>query len=340
MVTLSEAAARDLVGRCMVGAGLPAADADVVAGHLVDASLRGFPKFGLARVVELVRSVADRRPTAMSVVRQTATTAVLDGGDNIGYVVAQRATDLAVEKAAEVGVAVVGAHRTYFTGLLAYYCERAADRGLVSIACSSGEALVAPFGAKTPLVGTNPFAIGVPARPSPIIWDVGTSAVMRGDVWQRARTGEPLDEGVAVDEAGEPTTDAAAALRGALLAWGGHRGAGLAMMVQLLGMLAGASAGQDRTVGSGNGFLFIAIDPAGLCGREHLAATVERFTAIATSVETDHGEPLRMPYGRSVRERARLRERGIPVSDELVEQLSALAAAGEPRTEAKGCGGT
>jgi LDH2 family malate/lactate/ureidoglycolate dehydrogenase len=328
VIRLTEDAALDLVQRCMTGAGLSESDASMVAGHLVDASLRGFPRFGLARTLELVDSVARRSATPARVVHETATSAVLDGGDTIGYVVAHQAADLAATKASRAGVAVVGAHNTYFTGLLAYYCERAAARGLVSIASSSGEALVAPFAARTPLVGTNPFAIGVPATPDPVIWDIGTSAVMRGDVWMRARTGEPLDSGVAIDSSGSPTTDPAAALDGALLAWGGHRGSGLAIMVQLLGMLAGASAVPARGVGSSNGFLFMAVDPAALCGRAQLADAVTAFREFASSAPTSDDEPLRLPYERSLRERAFRREAGIPVGDELYQRLRELAEKG------------
>ena len=325
MIRLTEDLALALVGKCMTGAGLSSSDGSVVAGHLVDASLRGFPRFGLARVLELVDSVARRSAKPVEVVHETVSTATLDGGDTIGYVVAQRAADLAITKASTAGVAAVGAHNTYFTGLLAYYCERAAALGLVSLAASSGEALVAPFAAQAPLVGTNPFAIGVPGEP-PVIWDIGTSAVMRGDVWLRARIGEPLDPGVAIDASGMPTTDPAAALDGALLTWGGHRGSGLAVMVQLLGMLAGASPVPGRGVGSSNGFLFLAIDPAAL--GTSLAGSVEAFRSFAEAAPTSDDEPLRLPYERSVREREFRREAGIPVDDDLYQRLSALAEKG------------
>jgi LDH2 family malate/lactate/ureidoglycolate dehydrogenase len=305
-----------------LGGALGAEDASIVADHLVDASLRGYPEFGVLRVLELVDAVRVRTPGDIAVVFELASSALLDGADNIGYVVARRATQLAIDKALAHGVAVVGAHHTYFTGLLAHYAEMAAQHGLASIITSSGEPLVAPFGGTRARLGTNPIAIGVPGD-RPVIWDIGTSSITRGDVWRRARSGRPLPDGLAVDADGAPTVDAAAALQGALLPWGGHRGAGLSLMVQLLGLMAGASPATDRSVGTANGFLVIAIDPEVLGGRDELAEAVRTFTDdLLAAGDAGH---VRLPFERSVETRQRSLRDGFEVEDAALAELRQIA---------------
>jgi delta1-piperideine-2-carboxylate reductase len=162
--------AHDLIARVMVMLGHHATEAEIIADHLIDCELRGLAYGGLARAISVAERIERQgnclRP--ISVVHETPVSAHLDGGDHIGYVVAHRATTLAIEKAEAAGIAVAGASDTWYTGMLSYYAEMAAARGLVSMIASNASPWVAPFGATEGRLGTNPICFGFPSADEPI----------------------------------------------------------------------------------------------------------------------------------------------------------------------------
>src|SRR5580692_3536306 len=222
--------------------GHDATGSTLIADHLIDCELRGLAYGGLARAISIAerfeRTGDGRRP--ISVLHETPVSARLDGGDHIGYVVAHRATSLAIEKAEAAGIAVVGASDTWYTGMLSYYAEMAAALGLVSMIASNASPWVAAHGATEGRLGTNPICFGFPSADEPIIFDIGTSAIIHAEVTLASRLDQLLPAGVAFDSDGQPTRDPAAALAGAFAAWGGHRGSGLGIVVQLFGIMAGS----------------------------------------------------------------------------------------------------
>src|SRR5215469_4655514 len=117
--------AHTLAVRAMIALGHDPADAELIADHLIDCELRGAHYGGLARAISIAermtREPKRRRP--IRILHETPVSARLDGGNHIGYVVAHRATTLAIEKAARAGIAVVGASDTWYTGMLSYYAE-------------------------------------------------------------------------------------------------------------------------------------------------------------------------------------------------------------------------
>ena len=234
--------AHQLAVRVMSALGHDAADAGLIADHLIDCELRGLSYGGLARAISIAERIArtgDRR-RPIRIRHETPVSAQLDGGDHLGYIVAHRATAIAIEKAAAAGIAVVGASDTWYTGMLSYYAEIAAARGLVSMIASNASPWVAPHGATEGRLGTNPICFGFPSADEPVIWDIGTSAIIHAEVTLARRLGQLLPDGVAFDRDGQPTRDPAAALAGAFAAWGGHKGSGLGIVVQLLGIMAGS----------------------------------------------------------------------------------------------------
>src|SRR5688500_20305255 len=136
------------------------------------------------------------------------------GGDRIGYVVAHHAMVLAIEKASANAIAIVGARNTWYTGMLSYYAEMAAKRGLVSLIASNASPWVAPYGATEGRFGTNPICVGVPSADEPVIWDIGPSAIMHAEVKLADRLGRQPPEDVAFDAAGRPTPHRMAAVAG------------------------------------------------------------------------------------------------------------------------------
>lgn len=316
----------------MAALGHDAADSRIIADHLMDCELRGLHYGGLARAI----SIAERmertglRPGPIAMLHETPVSARIDGGDHIGYVVARRATSIAIEKAEAAGIAVVGANNTWYTGMLSYYAEMAAARGLVSIIASNASPWVAPYGATEGRLGTNPMCFGFPSGDDPVILDIGTSAIIHAEVTLAKRLGQELPEGVAFDRAGRPTRDPEAALAGAFAIWGGHRGSGLAIAVQLLGILAGSPAIPPELAEFG--YLIIAMRPDLMGPAETFRANVAAFAdAVRSARPIDEDEPVRMPFDRSRRERGRrISEDAIEIPDALFKQLLARSERRSP----------
>jgi LDH2 family malate/lactate/ureidoglycolate dehydrogenase len=260
-----------------------------------------------------------RRP--IRILYDTPVSARLDGGDHIGYVVAHRATMLAIEKATATGIAVVGASDTWYTGMLSYYAEMCAARDLVSMIASNASPWVAPHGATEGRLGTNPICFGFPSTDEPVIYDIGTSAIIHAEVTLARRLGKELPDGVAFDCDGQPTRDPAAALTGAFAVWGGHRGSGLAIAVQLLGILAGSPPIPPELAGFG--YLIIAMRPDLMGPEETFRKNVSAFAeAVRSARPVSGGPPVRMPFDRSRQERnKRLAEGHIHVPDQLIAGL-------------------
>jgi delta1-piperideine-2-carboxylate reductase len=311
----------------MRAVGHDAEDARLIADHLIDCELRGVAYGGLARAVSIAERVMRTgvSQSPIRVVKDTPVSASIDGGDRIGYVVAHRAMHLAIEKASAGGIAIVGAHNTWYTGMLSYYAEMAAARGLVSLIASNASAWVAPHGGTEGRFGTNPICVGFPSTDEPVIWDIGTSAIMHAEVVLAERLGEPLEQGVAFDAAGRPTRDPAAALQGAFAAWGGHKGSGLGIVVQLLGALAGSPAIPPEMAGFG--MIVIAIRPDLLTSVDDFRREVSVYAdAVRGTRPVDGGLPVRMPFDRSRAERRRrLADSAIDVADGVHARLVAIA---------------
>jgi LDH2 family malate/lactate/ureidoglycolate dehydrogenase len=326
-VSLTVAQARALAIAALRSLAFDDDAAAVTADHLVDAALRGVTFGSLPRILSIAERIAQtgdrRRP--IGVVRDTPVSALVDGGDHVGYVVAHRATRLAIDKARRSGIAIVGAKDTYYTGLFAYYMEMATREGFAAMAIGNGPGMVAPEGAIDGRLGTNPVAWGFPSTGDPVIWDIGTSAIMHGELQLHRRLGEPLPEGVALDRDGRPTTDPDAADAGAIKAWGGHRGSGLSVVVQMLGAMCDVpviSPGMREMA-----YLVLVIDPKLLMpDGEYPERVAELAGAIRGARAADPSRPVRLPFERSAAERRRrLAEDRVQVPEPVHRKLTEMA---------------
>lgn len=304
-------AAQALATSALAALGYSADECAMIVGHLLDCELRGLGFSGLARVLSIAErhqaEPGSRRP--MTILRETPVSARLDGGDAVGYLVAERATDLAIAKAQASGIAIIGASDTWYTGMLSYYAERIVSHGLVTMIASNASPWVAPEGGAEGRYGTNPICFGFPSVVEPVIWDIGTSAIIYAQIVEALRLGKPLPEGLAIDAAGILTTDPAAALSGAFMPWGGHRGSGLGLVVQMLGMLAGSPMmpGHLRDFG----FLVIAIRPDILVDPDTFKQQIADYAdSVRSTKPLGDGPAVRMPFDRSRAARARRRAEG------------------------------
>ena len=187
----------------------------------------------------------------------------------------------------------------------------------------SGEPRVLPIGGARPALGTNPLCFGFPSKEGPVIFDMGTASLMWGDVMLHAHLGQPLPEGIGFDEKGLPTTDAASALRGGVVPFGGYKGFGLSFAVQALGLLAGATFA--RGTPQDYGFLFWVVDPAIMFTEPDFESQMSDLVAKIKATPKQPGvDEIRIPSERARREREQRRVEGIVVERKVIASLEAL----------------
>ena len=337
MTALTLREARDLSERTLRENGFSGDHARTIAEVIVDAQRDECQSHGLYRLLVCVCTLR------AGMVDGKATPQVYDHAPGIVRVDARHGYSLlSLEaglplldaKARSNGIAALAIQNCFHFSALWPEVERLAARGLVGLAMNPSHSWVAPAGGKSPLLGTNPMAFAWP-RPGrePFVFDFATSAIARGDLELHRRAGTPLPEGVAIDELGNPTTNAETALAGAMLPFGGHKGSALSLMIELLaGPLIGDLTSMESMRfddGAGatpmHGELLIAMDPV-------------RFTGAATASHTQRAEMLfeavelqgaRLPSQRRYEARRRTAETGIvSIPTALYKDIIALAPEG------------
>jgi LDH2 family malate/lactate/ureidoglycolate dehydrogenase len=259
----------------------------------------------------------------MKVLRETDVSIAFDGGNNVGMLSLFYAAEATIKKAAAHGIALVSVNDAWMSGRSAYYVEMIANAGLVAIHTAASSRLVAPLGGTRAVLGTNPLAIAVPSSREPIVLDIGTSAYMMTEVMLRERLGELLPEGVALGPDGEPTRDPALARRGALLPFGGYKGFGLALMIQALGLLAGAGSEQQ----SDYGYLFIAFRPELIGPADVFSRRVTQLIEHIKATPRQGGiDEIRIPSERAFHSRERALREGLDFDRLVFDALVALRA--------------
>jgi LDH2 family malate/lactate/ureidoglycolate dehydrogenase len=323
------------------GLAVPVADAATVAELLVEADLAGVDSHGchlLPLYVDRLRSGHILPEAPITVVRDAGSTVWLDAGLGLGQLAGLAAVDLAVERSAEHGVAVVTVREATHLGALGAYTRRAAEAGRICFCFQNGPTIVPPFGGVTPLFSTNPLSYAVPTGREPtIVYDIATTAVAGNKVLLAKKRGDPtIPEGWANDERGRPTTDTEAASVRHLQWFGGHKGFGLGLLVELLGgVLAGSPYGTREHTASpvhgaarvAKGFCLLALDPERTIGRDELRRRVDELVAeVRASERADGVDRIWLP-GEPEHHRRIERERdGIPLAAALLAELDTLAA--------------
>jgi len=227
---------------------IPPQDADLITEALVRANLRGVDSHGVIRmpvyVERLKKGLVNPKPR-IAILRETTAMALMDGDNGSGQVVAARAMELAMAKARESGVGLVGIRNSTHFGATAFFTMMALKKEMIGIAIANSYATVAPWGSRAPYFGTNPMSIAAPAgQELPVVLDMATSVAAWGKIILAAKKGESIPAGWAIDSHGEVTTDASKALKGALLPFGGPKGSGIALLIDMLaGVLTGAAFG-------------------------------------------------------------------------------------------------
>jgi LDH2 family malate/lactate/ureidoglycolate dehydrogenase len=323
-VRLAVGAARALGETALHRIGYGRDEARIITDQLIDNTLCGYRFAGLPRILAIARDAKTRNARApVAVVHETPGCALVDGGNNVGYVAVYRGAEIAIVKAKQNGIAAVGVYNSYFSGRNAYYLERIVDAGLVGLHTASGAPHIVPPGARRPALGTNPIGFGFPSADGPVIFDIGTASLMWGEVLLAAETGEALPSGLAFDADGNPTVDGRDAMQGGVAAFGGHKGYGLAFALQALGLLAGAAIPRGRV--QDYGFLFLVVDPGIMLPGNPFAEQMSQLVkAIQATPRRPGVEEIRIPSQRAFRERERRRAEGILVDRAVIAAPEAL----------------
>ncbi|MCY4608394.1 MAG: Ldh family oxidoreductase [bacterium] len=334
LITVDDLTVR--VTAILAGAGLQPEDAALAADLLVFAQRSGIDSHGVMHLPAYVRRLCDgsikARP-AFVLKRGAGAAAVLGADDALGCLAAWRAMHEAIALAREQGVGMVAVRRSSHMGAAAPHVLRAAEQGFVALLLSNASATMAPWGGRDAILGTNPLAAAFPrAGGRPVLIDMATSAGSRAVMRQAARAGEPIPDGWALDAAGRPTRDAAAALDGTVQPVGGAKGYALSMMIELLcSALAGGAPGFEvHPPQASDGapcqvsHLAIALDPDRFAGSDsvanHVAALADHIQA---SAPADPDQPVRIPGSRAAAHREASDRDGLAMTSALANALHA-----------------
>jgi uncharacterized oxidoreductase len=315
---------------------VPPAGAAWMAKLLVRANLRGHDSHGVIRVPQYVASwkKGEADPKAEpAVVQDGPATALVDGKKGFGQIVARRGMEVAMAKAAAVGVAAVGVYNSNHIGRLADYTEMALERDMLAIlAVNAGGAgqRMAPWGGRAPRLSTNPFAFACPTGGTvPISFDVATTVAAEGKVRVKRNRKEQTPPGWLLDADGKPTTDPNALYgnpEGTILPVGGHKGYSLAIMIEVLGgILARAGYSREKPGPVFNGIFMMVVDIARFVSPANFRAEVDDLIRyLKTSPPIPGGEVL-YPGEPEARTEVERRQRGIFVEDETWRQIAQAA---------------
>ncbi len=329
-LTLEEVHA--LAFEALAANGFSAAQARAIADTVTAAERDLCTSHGLFRIAFYVNALnnPDVDPTAVPVVSELAPAVVhVDGRFGFAPLALEMGAAPLVEKARAQGIAALCLNNIYHIAALWPELERVAEQGLAAFAFTAALPYMAPAGGTRPLYGTNPMAFAWPRKDHPpLVFDQASSVTARGEIQIHLRDGKPIPVGWAIGPDGEPTTDPETALKGAQLPFGGHKGAAIALMVELLaGALVGdlfsyEAAAKDTGTGAplGGEFL-IAIDP-GRCVRD---GDREKQLAHAEQLLQKIGEQegTRLPSDRRYAARKRTPTEGIRIPRTLHQTLVA-----------------
>lgn len=233
-------------------AGLPEGDARTVTEILIESDRRGIDSHGIGRLkpiyVDRIRDGILNPTTTVEIVRERKTTAVIDGHNGMGHVIAKQAMQLAIDKAREHGMGMVAVRNSTHYGIAGYYATMATQAGMIGMTGTNARPSIAPtFGVEN-MLGTNPITIGIPSdEPFPFVLDCATSVTQRGKIEHYERMGLTMPGGWVINQEGETTTDAAQALKDLVSGsaaltplggigedGGGYKGYGYATVVEIL----------------------------------------------------------------------------------------------------------
>ena len=337
LITADEA--RRFVVDLFTHEGVTAEDAAIIAGTLVRADLRGVDTHGIVRIPgyldRLRKGLVNPRPK-LGFNQVTPVALHLDGDDGLGFVIAHRAMDEAITMAREFGLGLVSVKRSTHFGMAANYLLQAVSAGVAAFVFTNASRAMPPWGGREPLLGTSPFAVGIPGgKGGDFILDMAPSVVARGKIRKALRNGETIPLGYALDADGRPTTDPAEALKGMVLPIGGAKGSGISMLMDILGGVMSGAAFAGEVGDQYNNFerpqnvghFILAMKPELFLSADEFRARMD--TLLKTVRSNPHAEgfsEIMIPGEPESRQEAARTKNGIPYSRKDLQPVLDMAA--------------
>lgn len=328
---------RNLCTEIFVNEGVPKEDAYIVADSLVEADLTNVSSHGVTRVkmyIDSIRNGGTAAKADIKIINAFPSGVLLNAGSCLGIVAGYKAVQMAIKKAKENGIGIANIAHSNHCGSLAYYGKKAAKENVILICTTNAPSTMVPWGSREKYFGTNPICITIPTNDDPIILDMATSVVARGKILLAEKEGASIPEGWAIDTEGKPTTNAAAALKGSVLPFGGPKGSGIAMMVDILsGILSGSAFGihmndpfanKDKCMETGH--CFIAIDVAQIRNIEGFLNDIDIMVSEIKGLQPVEGvDEIFVPGELEFNSRNNKLKEGINIPKAVFEELMVFA---------------
>lgn len=338
MTNISAETLRGFIATLYERAGLPAADAQLVADTLVRADLWGHSSHGVMRApwyIERVRTGVMQPVTQTETVVDAGAISVVDGRDGVGQVITMAAMQDAVRRAQQHGVGIVSVRNSNHHGALGYFTRWAAEQGYIGILTTNGSPAMAPWGGRRKTVGNNPWSIAAPAgRHAPMMLDIANTVVARGKIFLARQKGMPIPAGWAIDAEGRPTTDPIASLGGVILPMAEHKGYAISLMMDVLsgvlsgsGVLTDVSGPYQAEKRSCCGHMVMALNVAKFGEPEAFAQRMERIIAEVKATPLAQGfDEIFYPGEIEVRNEAANTASGLDLPANTRSDLAKVAA--------------
>ena len=322
-------------------AGVSSADAEIITEVLTDAQMKGITTHGFVRVkryVDCIRLGGISPSCEITTLCDTPSWALVDGNGSLGIAVSCKAVDIAIEKAKQTGVGIVNVRNSHHLGPVGYYAAKCADNGMLGMAMSNGDVMVAATGSREKSIGNNPFAYAIPAgKYDKILYDVAISVGSDMKIIQMLNEGKQVPDGWMVDKEGRPSNNPQDYLDGGtLLPFGGYKGYGLALMVETFAaalsgsaMTKNVHAWNKKPGESGNvGHFFMALDVSKIGSTDEYISRVESMLDEITGSELAAGaDKIYYPGEKEQLLRAACIKSGtVTVDDKVLSEILALEA--------------
>lgn len=321
--------------------GVTEKDAQIITDVLLNTEMRGVFTHGFFRVpnyVKCLESGGINKVSELHIVSDTPSWALADGNGGLGIILSHKAMTLAIQKAKETGIGIVNVCNSHHFGAAGYFAGMCADQKMIGLAMSNGTAMLAPTGGCRPAVGNNPFSFASPAgKYDKLLLDIAMSGSSDIKILQMAKEGKPLPPGWIIDKDGNPTTDASVYEKGGvLLPFGGHKGYGLAMMVEVMAAaLSGAATlrhvsswnMQPETTGN-TGHMFMALDISRIRDVQEFEQCMEAMIDELKSTQKASGvEQIYYPGEIELNKLQKcLRSGFVEIADETMEEFAQVEA--------------
>ncbi len=315
---------------------------------LLEADLSGIESHGIQRMKRYHDEITSGMVKVNAVpktVFETPISAVIEGNDAMGQLLASKAMDLAIEKAKASGIGLVSVRNSNHFGVAGYYVKRAIAADMIGVCMTNTEAIMVPTFGRQAMIGTNPIAMGMPADPTPFVFDAATTVVPRGKLEVYAKRGNGIPEGWALDETGRDCKDSDRVLAnivgktgggilplgGSTELLGGHKGYGFGMICEICTAILSLGTTSNyiyRTEGHSNiAHCFYAVDYGIFGDKAQIRGKLSTFLDELRAADKAEGQARIYTHGEKEREaHARIRAQGVPVNEKTVEELRKISA--------------